>query len=329
MANIFRGPIYVGRREVPPTHWITAFAVPSLLATTLATAGTIPLPLGAAHLPPAQIYPQRHLLVQNADTSQGTPKALLADAQAPFFVRPHIGPQQPAFLPFDTSLGQSVLLKVAVVLPPFIPPPHYAPVRYLALSPDGSLGAPKTLFADKQLPFANLQHTPPDSIRPVWDTSQQSYGTTKPVVIAALPPGTALAFSAPGYAWSVTDVSRQSRAVLDIPVSPILTPDQLAQLYGGGFMHEKGKKKKKPPVEDLAVMVKTIAEDDPGGKQKLIALLPPKDRPEPTDEAWEATTMSLIMQIRESTQRVQKGVEKLYYEHRQRDDDEAFVLFNF
>lgn len=105
----------------------------------------------------------------------------------------------------------------------------------------------------------------------------------------------------------------------------ILGAQALAQLYGGSALLSP-KKKKKRTDEDLAVMVKTIAEDDPKGKQKLVAMLPPAQREELPDEAWEATTMQLIMTIRESSNKVQKEVERLYYGRQSRDDDEEIFM---
>lgn len=105
----------------------------------------------------------------------------------------------------------------------------------------------------------------------------------------------------------------------------ILTPTQLAQLYGGGALHEKGKKKKKKPDENLAVMVKALT-NQPVTKHKLIALLPVEVEP---DKEWEVTTMKLIKETRESSLRVQKQIERLYADYQRNEDDEAFVFLNF
>src|SRR6184192_1175682 len=121
MADILRSPLFATRREVAPVHRLSVFVWPSLLTTVLAVAGQIPLPLGAAHAMPLQIQRQPHQLVQNADTSHGTPKTLTADKQLPFFVSPH-----------------------------FTPHPR-RPAQWL--NPSTTAGTPKTLTADKQLPF--------------------------------------------------------------------------------------------------------------------------------------------------------------------------------
>lgn len=284
MANIFRGPLYVARREVAPVLQLGALAVTSLLATTLATS---PLPVGAQSFP-LQVEVKAGLN-PNPDTSHGTPKTLIADAQlpfavlqqtapdrvrpvvdasqetplalltvvlpapfvpvlhsaparslwmpadessgsakplipdkqAPFFVAPQFGPVAKPYLPFDTTLELSSVLR-AVVVAPFVPGPHYPPPRLMWLPADESSGTAKGLIPDKQLPFSNLQQTPPDAIRPVWDTSQSAYATTKPVVVIALPVGASTLLSPLQYPGQIGDTSSHLQPADVVP--PVTTP---------------------------------------------------------------------------------------------------------
>lgn len=185
MANIFRGPLYVGRREVAPVLQLGALAVTSLLATTLATA---PLPVGAQSFPLQVRFAPG--LTPNADTSHGTPKTLTADAQLPFRVLPQsvADPIRPVT---DATRGTSLAL--ITVPAPFVPVLHSAPARSLWLPGDESVGSPKGLIPDKQLPFPPQVQTQPDRLRPVVDTSQD---TPKPLIadkqapfFVAPPPG--------------------------------------------------------------------------------------------------------------------------------------------
>src|SRR6266702_2589561 len=100
MADILRGPLYATRRELAPVLQLgAAFVVPS----------------------PLQVMQPKDRLVQNADTSHGSPKGLLADKQLPFFVAPHIAPAP------------------------------RRPDQWLNAST--TAGTPKGLLDDKQLPF--------------------------------------------------------------------------------------------------------------------------------------------------------------------------------
>jgi len=252
MADVFRGPLYVNRREASPCHRVFAFVVPSLLATVLAVAGQIPLPLGAAHALPLQVLPPKSQLVQNADTTRGSPKGLLADAQLPFqalkvtapdrrrpvtdttkgqpltlkaavapvVVPPHFAPPPRPDrnrLPPDTSRGainadaqapagesaawapialvrnvvdttQSQPLTLQAIVPPFVPAPHIGPLRFWWQPPDTSWSAAKAIIADAQLPFQITQQTAPDRIRPVVDTSESAYALQNAVVIPPFVP---------------------------------------------------------------------------------------------------------------------------------------------
>lgn len=104
MANIFRGPDFVARREFPPVLGVTAFAASSLLATVLATSGIIPLPLSAENACCAQAIQQRPGL--NADTSADLPSTLRSAVPAPPVVSsPYAIPLKAQWQPSDTSFG--------------------------------------------------------------------------------------------------------------------------------------------------------------------------------------------------------------------------------
>lgn len=145
--------------------------------TSRAAAKAIPAPF----IPAPDVEPVRRPWLA-PDTAAGTPKTLFADSRAP------VGTAQTNFAPDrarhleDTTAGTGVGLRT-VVAPPFVPAPHLAPVAYIARPFDVvPLGVPKTLVADAQLPVRNLQHTPPDAVRPVVDTSFGQLPRLAPVV---------------------------------------------------------------------------------------------------------------------------------------------------
>lgn len=186
MADIFRGPLYVNKRELEPVHQFSAWIAPSLLTTVLAVAGQIPLPLSAAHALPLQVELPRI----NADTTQDQPLTLRPIA-APFVVPPHAQPlQHPRleWLPQDTSAGIPLELRAVVILPP---PPglsfQLAPLRFWWQPQDTTGATPKGLFGDAVPPlvdtpaFAPL-HKPALNWLPA-DTSQTAQ-------VVFLPPGT-------------------------------------------------------------------------------------------------------------------------------------------
>lgn len=150
MADIFRGPVVVGRRVLPPSIGVATGAA-SLLVTTLAATG-IPLPASASHLPPQT----PHLLRPNADTSRGMPKALRLDAPRPFSILPpnqriqHGGRE---LLSPNTSAGSLIGLRSAA------PPP-------------------------KPQPNPSFVSTP----QFLWQVTNTSQGSTDALPIAAAPP---------------------------------------------------------------------------------------------------------------------------------------------
>jgi len=275
MADLPRGPLEVNRREIPPIFGVSLPVFGRLLTLTLATA--IPLPLGAAHALPAQVLTPPARLVQNADTSYGTPKTLTADGQPPIIECPHfaqtvaqqrlgldtsqgMSPVLKAILPpfvnppvfaqdrarpvtdtsrgtpkaliadaqtpcdnlylqapepvrtvVDTSRGQPITLQVIIPPPPFVVPVGFAPLKFWWQPQDSSASSAKVLTADLQLPVQNYQHTAPDRIRPVADTSQSTQLGLFPV---PLPPGAAAWVGLPRFWFQPSDTSQSSAKVL-------------------------------------------------------------------------------------------------------------------
>lgn len=188
--------------------------------------------------------------------------------------------------------------------------------------------------------------------------SQAAPGTTlvtvptAPVTVAGVAPTVsrttntnAVAITTPAAAVTVAAnapiVTRTALNYISVPVANVnvlalaptitvsgivLPPAALAQMYGGGAMYPRKKKKKKeePTIEE---MVEAVAEE-PKGKEKIVALLPKKVRQELPDDMWEVSVDKLVKEVKDASDRVQKGVERLYEKRRQKDDDEAFMLLN-
>jgi hypothetical protein len=154
MADIFRGPLFIGKREFAPVLSVTALAVSSLLTTTLAV--ILSLPPGAQSLPP-QVQHPGHQVALNQDTTCDSPQTLRPDKQLPFFnaahfVQPHKYRQ---WLNQDESAGTAKTLIRDNQAPVFVPA-YFAPsAKAVAgwLPADATRGTPKGLTADKQLPF--------------------------------------------------------------------------------------------------------------------------------------------------------------------------------
>lgn len=128
-------------------------------------------------------------------------------AAAPFLVNQFQAPQHPAhqlYLNDDTSAGTPKTLTADKQLP-FQNYQHTAPDRVRAVT-DTTQDTPKTLTGDKQLPVQNYQHTAPDRPRPVTDTTQDSVQ-----LYAVLPPAPPF-YNVPGYQLDrvrpVTDTTR-------------------------------------------------------------------------------------------------------------------------
>ena len=287
MADIFRGPILVNRREPSPAHNVVAFVVPSLLVTTLAVTALNILPITAAKANYTAPHDTR-MLVLNADTSRGMPKTLYADAQLPANVKPNYGPngqpiaqwlpadtsrgtpktltadaQLPTFsapkfapvnvpgngvLPADTTRGQPITLQVVLPPVPIVNVPKFDAQRFWWQPADTSRGTPKALTADAQLPVQNYQHSQPDRVRPVADTSQSSYGTTNVAVIQPIPIGKTSYVAAPIWPWINPDTTQESPpvAIQNVAPAPVVVVPVTQTPQRGGL----GKRKKELTYED-------------------------------------------------------------------------------
>ena len=157
---------------------------------------------------------------------------------------------------------------------------------------------------------------------------------TNPVAITAPAAAVTVAANAPTVTRTVANYISVPVANVDVlALAPTITvsgvvipPAILAQMYGGGAMYPR-KKKKKKEEPTIGEMVEAIAEE-PKGKEKIVALLPKKVKQELPDAAWEISVDKLVREVKEASDRVQAGVERLYEKRRQKDDDEAFMLLN-
>ena len=260
MANIVRGPLIVNRGDCPIQQAVV-FVASSLLVTTLAVAGVIPLPLGAAHAMPAQVLHQPGR-TPNADTSRGSPRALLRElviprgTVAPFFgqrqhpgwerlnastaagspktLRPEVLLPRGKAVPWtstdlrrsvtDTSQEPSPVLAAVVLPKPTFNAPNYGPVRVYWQPADSSQETPKALVPELRLPVGDL--TPFDATEfphAVTDTSQES-SLALLQAVAVLPP----IVNAPNYGpvrvyWQPADTSQESSpALLQVVAAPFV-----------------------------------------------------------------------------------------------------------
>lgn len=155
MAEVWRGPVVVNRRDLAPALQVFAQQGRNL-AIGLAAA----LPIGAASLPQAQQH-TGHLRL-SVETSAGTPLVLLAAVeQAPFVVAPHSAPaHRPQWLA-DTSGGTPKGLVEDGQAPTGAAqtasvPPHRAVAERLVV--DTSAGTPKGLVEDATQPVGAQRH---------------------------------------------------------------------------------------------------------------------------------------------------------------------------
>jgi hypothetical protein len=175
MADIGRPPLIVGRRD-PPVSRTTLIVGPSLLATTLAVAGQIPLPIGGENSFTLQdIHPGlRNYL--NADTSQSTPKALIADAQAPQPQAAYVQTPCGKFRPVSETSRSSIAL-ISAVVAPVVNAPQSAP-SLQRLTSDTSQDSwqlqPVALYQISNPPQASswVQRTNADTSQSAWAVLQ-------------------------------------------------------------------------------------------------------------------------------------------------------------
>jgi hypothetical protein len=261
MADVFRGPLYVARREFPPPLSLTSIVFQTLLTTTLAVvAATLPVGKSSATVlvddtqklslnastsagMPKTLYadkqapvfnvqqpavaPHRPLEWLNASTASGTPKTLTFDRQLPFFnpawVPPNAEPKA-NWLPANTTRGQSITLQVIIPpMPAGLVAPHYAPQRFWWQPPDDSQGTPKTLYGDAQLPVLNAIYNAPDLVRSVVNTSQGTTALLLPVPVTPLPPGESSWVGLQKAQWQPADTSQSAYGLTHVTLV-VVTP---------------------------------------------------------------------------------------------------------
>jgi len=185
MADIFRAPQFLGKREFAPVLAVAVFLCPTpktlipdkqlpvgiqsyppqfkqlvwlLPDTTRGTAkGLIPdnqVPVGT------QLRPEwKKTIWLLPDSTRGTPKALTADKQLPFFNAQTVAPTLWRINP-DTSIGSDLSLQAIVVMPPggsaYTQTP---PARWLL--PDTSRGVPETLLPPSAIPSGKASEFAP------------------------------------------------------------------------------------------------------------------------------------------------------------------------
>ncbi len=131
MATIFRGPLQVSRREVPPVKQIGSPQPFGLLLTLFAVTTLVPIPQESdskSFPPQVQTKP----LVLNADTSHGTPKTLLRELALPVGKQAawigQVERTQRRFLSPDTSESTAKTLIPELAQPVGKAAPYIAPV---------------------------------------------------------------------------------------------------------------------------------------------------------------------------------------------------------
>lgn len=243
MANVLRGPLVINERGRPPVLAVVAFVLPSLLGTLLLPPAA---PTANAAFLPAISRPP----YLNADTSQGTPKPLRADAQAPVFNAPQHRIER-VWPVVDTSQDTPVGLFPIPVTP--LPPGqigYVAAPRLLWQPADTTQDSPKGLIPDAQAPVFNAPQFLVVPQPPVVDTSQSSFGTTKVVVVVPLPPGS-FSSAVPAMFWyQPADSSQETNPQLFPPavVPPVVVG---GSNFGGGLGGSGGGARLKKAIDDL------------------------------------------------------------------------------
>lgn len=173
MADIYRNPVQVTRREFPPALNLrsAAVVVGSLLTTTLAVVAAA-LPFNNASAFPSQSHDPVARHAQVADSTRGTPKTLTADTLRPA-QNPTVRQVDIRRYLSDTSADSPVALLGATPAP-FLPILHQAPARFTWQPADTSKGLAKPLFADSTTPNFNPSQFLVERVRFSPDTSQDS-----------------------------------------------------------------------------------------------------------------------------------------------------------
>jgi hypothetical protein len=179
MANTFRGPVYVNRREPPPKTAVVFVALTSLLTTTLALQAQ---PIGKQSFPLQDERPAVRATI-NADTSHGTPKTLTADKQLPLQNLQHTAPDPTRKqILASTAVGTAKTLRADAQAPVGKGRSESAPERSRWAPADTTQDSPQTLRPDAQLPTGSARtESAPERSR--WlpaDTTQDTPQTARP-----------------------------------------------------------------------------------------------------------------------------------------------------
>lgn len=303
------------RRENAPS------LVPNLLVTTLAVVAGIALPVGASHeMPDTSLHPARarHL---NADTSRGSPLALIAPAvaQSPLTQALHLAAQDRrtrGYVGVDTTqdtagmLLEALTVNVASAMPESLPPqrfplgltntsfrnvaaldvaaPPVLPQPWASLQHKGVRGQLGT-DSTADTPLALLGITPaPFLIEPLgapdWRRTvvDTSEGTPKPLFDDAIaPPGRASHVATPSPLRVVDDTS--------ISIPKTLTFDPAASPF---FNPQHTAPDRLRPVVDTSRGIPKVLTFDPAPVFNLQHTAP--DRPRPVWDTSRGTPKTLF-----------------------------------
>jgi hypothetical protein len=128
-----------------------------------------------------------------ADSSKGSAKTLIADAQAPVGARWTVNAPEPVRSVTDTSRSPATpLLPVAAIpIPAGVNSPWITPQRWTFTPADSTKSAAKTLFSDAQAPVGqDWTASAPEPNRSVTDTSRALSTPLLPVAAVPVPAGT-------------------------------------------------------------------------------------------------------------------------------------------
>jgi hypothetical protein len=259
MADLFRGPVVVNRRE-PPIQQAVLWVAGSLLLTTLAAIPSAPV--GAQSFPSVVQHPS-HRLGTNLDTSQSSTTALIralpekpvgetapfvtvesrklrylgpdSSGRSPLYARadpviplgrinaPHSAPDAHAVrMPLgDTTQDQPTTLKAAIPLPPFVPAPFVQAPRYPHTVVDTTQDTPSTLRVEALPVGVAWTYTPPDRVRSVADSTAGMALGLRGVIVVPPPFVPPPDMELVRYPHTVTDTSQDTPSTLRTEALPV------------------------------------------------------------------------------------------------------------